>query len=64
MAYLSVVTDKVHPFMTTMYSSSADRLWDVVKQENHSMDVQPANPQLCDAVMSIRTKIKGMVESM
>ncbi len=45
-------------------------LWDVVEQEIRIMDVQPTNlPQLCDAIMSIWTKIseecfQHLVESM
>ncbi len=97
-AYLSIVADHVHPFMTTMYPSSdgyfqqdnapchkaqiisdwilehdneftllkwppqspdlnpIEHLWDVV--EIRIMDVQPTNlQQLCDAIMSIWTKI-------
>ncbi len=35
-----------------------EHLWDVLEREIHIMDVQPANlQQLCDAVMSIWTKI-------
>ncbi len=111
-AYLSIVADHVHAFMTTVYPSSDDyfqqdnapchkahitsdwflahdneftilkwpprspdfnsieQLWDVVKREIHIMDVQPTNlQQLCDAIMSIWTKIseecfQHLVESM
>ncbi len=104
-AYLSIVTDHVHSFMTTMYPSSdapchkaqiisdcflehdnefsllkwppqspdlnpIERLWDVVEWEIHIMNVQPTNlQQLCDAIMSIWTKIseecfQHLVESM
>ncbi len=99
-AYLSIVADHVHPFMTTVYTSSDDyfqkdnapfhkaqiisdwflehdneftllrcppqspdlnpieHLWDVVEREIHILDVQPTNlQQLCDAIMSIWTKI-------
>ncbi len=111
--YLSIVADHVHPFMTTVYTSSDDyfqqdnapchkaqiisdwfleydneftllkwppqspdlnpieHLWDVVEWEIHIMDVQPTNlQQLCDAIMSIWTKIfseeyfQHLVESM
>ncbi len=98
--YLSIVADHVHPFMTTVYTSSdgyfqqdnapchkaqiisdwflehdneftllkwppqspdlnpIEHLWDVVEREIHIMDVQPTNlQQLCDAIMSIWTKI-------
>ncbi len=98
--YLSIVADHVHPFMTTVYTSSdgyfqqdnapchkaqtisdwflehdneftllkwppqspdlnpIEHLWDVVEREIHIMDVQPTNLQeLCDAIMSIWTKI-------
>ncbi len=47
-----------------------EHLWDVVKQEIHIMDVQPTNlQQLCDAIMTIWTKIyeecfQHLVESM
>ncbi len=47
-----------------------EHLWDVVEQEIHIMDVQPTNLQpLCDAIMSIWTKIseecfQNLVESM
>ncbi len=47
-----------------------EHLWDVVEQEIHIMDVQPTNQQqLCDAIMSIWTKIseecfQHLVESM
>ncbi len=47
-----------------------EHLWDVVKQEIHIMDVQPTNlQQLCDAIMTIWTKISDecfqhLVESM
>ncbi len=35
-----------------------EHLWDVVEREIHIMDVQPTNlQQLCDAIMSIWTKI-------
>ncbi len=99
-AYLSIVTDHVHPSMTTVYPSSdgyfqqdnaschkaqiisdwflendneftllkrppqspdlnpIEHLWDVVEQEICIMDVQLTNlQQLCDAIMSIWTKI-------
>ncbi len=99
-AYRSIVADHVHPFMTTVYTSSdgyfqqdnapchkaqiisdwflehdneftllkwppqspdlnsIEHLWDVVEREIHIMDVQPTNlQQLCDAIMSIWTKI-------
>ncbi|KAG8571489.1 hypothetical protein GDO81_011667 [Engystomops pustulosus] len=99
-AYLSIVADHVHPFMTTMYPTSdgyfqqdnapcheagiisdwflehdnevtvlkwppqspdlnpIEHLWDVVEREIRIMDVQPTNlRQLCDAIMSIWTKI-------
>ncbi len=37
---------------------SPDHLWDVVERENRIMDVQPTNlQQLCDAIISIWTKI-------
>ncbi len=36
-----------------------EHLWDVVEREIHIMDVQPTNlQQLCDAIMSIWTKIQ------
>ncbi len=47
-----------------------EHLWDVVEREIHIMDVQPTNlQQLCDAIMSIWTKIseerfQDLVESM
>ncbi len=47
-----------------------EQLWDVVEREIHIMDVQPINLLLlCDAIMSIRTKIseecfQHLVESM
>ncbi len=47
-----------------------EHLWDVVKWQIHIMDVQPTNlQQLCDAIMSIWTKIseecfQHLVESM
>ncbi len=47
-----------------------EHLWDVVERESHIMDVQPTNlQQLCDAIMSIWTKIseecfQHLVESM
>ncbi len=47
-----------------------EHLWDVVEREIHIMDVQPTNlQQLCDAIMSIWTKIseeyfQHFVESM
>ncbi len=111
-AYLSIVADHVHPFMTTVYPSSdsyfqqdnapchkaqiisdwflehdneftllkwppqspdlnsIEHLWDVVEREIHIMDEQPTNlQQLCDAIMSIWTKIseecfQHLVESM
>ncbi len=111
-AYLSIVADYVHPFMTTVYPSSdgyfqqdnapchkaqiisdwflkhdneftllkwppqsldlkpIEHLWDVVEREIHIMDVQPTNlQQLCDAIISIWTKIsedcfQHLVESM
>ncbi len=110
-AYLSIVADHVHPFMTTVYPSSdatssrimhrhkaqiisdwflehdneftllkwppqspdlnpIEHLWDVVEREIHIMDVQTTNlQQLCDAIMSIWTKIseecfQHLVESM
>ena len=111
-AYLSIVADHVHPFMTTMYPTSdgyfqqdnapchkagiisdwflehdneftvlkwppqspdlnpIEHLWDVVEREIHIMDVQPTNlHQLCDAIMSIWTKLseecfQHLVESM
>ncbi len=111
-AYLSIVADHVHPFMTTVYTSSdgyfqqdnapchkaqiisdwflehdneftllkwppqspdlspIEHLWDGVEREIHIMDVQPTNlQQLCDAIMSIWTKIseecfQHLVESM
>ncbi len=95
-AYLSIVADHFHPFMTAVYPSSDDyfqqdnapchktqiilkqydeftflkwpsqspdlnpieHLWDVVEREIRIMDVQPINlQQLCDAIMSIWTKI-------
>lgn len=99
-AYLSIVADHVHPFMTTVYPSSdgffqqdsapchkaqiisnwflehddeftvlqwppqspdlnpIEHLWDVVERDIHIMDVQPTTlQQLCDAIMSIWTKI-------
>ncbi len=99
-AYLSIVANHVHPFMTTVYPSSdgyfqqdnapchkaqiisdwflehdneftllkwppqspdlnpIEHLWDVVEREIRIMDVQPTNlQQLCDAIMSIWTKI-------
>ncbi len=95
-AYLSIVADHVHPFMTTVYPSSdgyfqqdnspyhkaqiileheneftllkwppqspdlnpIEHLWNVVEREIRIMDVQPTNlQQLCDAIMSIWTKI-------
>ncbi len=110
--YLSIVADHVHPFMTTVNSSSdatssrimyhvtklkssqtgflnmtmsslysngppqspdlnpIEQLWDVVKREILIMDVQPTDlQQLCDAIMSIWTKIseeyfQHLVESM
>uniref|UniRef100_A0A9J8B744 Transposable element Tc1 transposase n=1 Tax=Cyprinus carpio carpio TaxID=630221 RepID=A0A9J8B744_CYPCA len=98
--YLSIVSDHVHPIMTTVYPSSdgyfqqdnapchkaqiisdwflehdneftllkcppqspdlssIEQLWDVVEWEIRIMDVQPTNlQQLCDAIMSIWTKI-------
>ncbi len=101
-AYLSIVADHVHPFMTTVHPSSdgyfqqdnapchkaqiisdwflehenefillkwppqssdlnpIEHLWDVVEREIRIMDVQPTNlQQLCDAIMSIRTKISA-----
>ncbi|KAG1957248.1 gastrula zinc finger protein XlCGF57.1-like [Pimephales promelas] len=111
-AYLSIVADHVHPFMTTMYPTSdgyfqqdnapchkagiisdwflehdnefavlkwppqspdlnpIEHLWDVVEREIRIMDVQPTNlQQLCDAIMSIWTKLpeecfQHLVESM
>ncbi|KAG1925100.1 hypothetical protein F2P79_025761 [Pimephales promelas] len=111
-AYLSIVADHVHPFMTTMYPTSdgyfqqdnapchkagiisdwflehdnefavlkwppqspdlnpIEHLWDVVEREIRIMDVQPTNlRQLCDAIMSIWTKLpeecfQHLVESM
>ncbi len=111
-AYLNIVYDHVHPFMTTVYPTSdgyfqqenapchkaqiisdwflehdnvftllkwppqspdinqIEHLWDVVEQEIHIIDVQPTNLQkLCDAIMSIWTKIseecfQHLVESM
>ncbi len=110
--YLSIVADHVHPFMTTVYTSSdgyfqqynapchkaqiisdwflehdnefillkwppqspdlnpIEHLWDVVEREICIMDVQPTNlQQLCDAIISIWTKIseeyfQHLVESM
>ncbi len=99
-AYLSIVADHVHPFMTTVCPASdgyfqqdnapchkaqiisdwfleydneftllkwppqspdlnqIKHLWDVVEREIRIMDVQPTNlQQLCDAIMSIWTKI-------
>ncbi len=47
-----------------------EHLWDVVEREIHIMDVQPKNlQQLCDAIMSIWTKVseecfQNLVESM
>ncbi len=47
-----------------------EHLWDVVEREIHIMDVQPTNlQQLCDAIMSIWTRIseeclQHLVESM
>ncbi len=47
-----------------------EHLWDVVEWEIHIMDVQPTNlQQLCDAIMSILTKVseecfQHLVESM
>ncbi len=104
-AYLSIVVDHVHPFMTTVYHllmyfqqdnalchkdqiisdwflehdneftllkwppqspdlNPIEHLWDVVEREIHIMDVQ-----LCDAIISIWTKIseesfQHLVESM
>ncbi len=110
-AYLSIVADHVHPFMTTVSPSSdatssrimhrhkaqiildwflehdneftllkwppqspdlnpIEQLWDVMEQEIRIMDVQTTNlQQLCDAIMSIWTKIseecfQHLVESM
>ncbi len=111
-AYLSIVADHVHPFMTTVNPSSygyfqqdnaprhkaqiisdwflehdneftllkwppqspdlnpIEHLWDVVEWEIRIMDVQSTNlQQLCDAIMSIWTKIseeffQNLVESM
>ncbi|KAL6096962.1 uncharacterized protein ACO6RY_06163 [Pungitius sinensis] len=111
-AYLSIVADHVHRFMTTMYPTSdgyfqqdnapchkagiisdwflehdnefavlkwppqspdlnpIEHLWDVVEREIRIMDVQPTNlRQLCDAIMSIWTKLpeecfQHLVESM
>ncbi len=111
-AYLSIVADHVHPFVTTVYPSSdgyfqqdntpchkaqiisdwflehdneftllkwpplspdlnpIEHLWDVVEREILIMDVQLTNlQQLCDAIMSIWTKIseecfQHLVESM
>ncbi len=110
--YLSIFAVHVHPFMTTVYTSSdgyfqqdnaprykaqiisdwflehdneftllkwppqspdlnpIEQLWDVVEREIHIMDVQTTNlQQLCDAIMSIWTKIseecfQHLVESM
>ncbi len=109
--YLSIVTDHVHPFMTTVYHllmyfqqdnaschkdqiisdwflehdneftllkwppqspdlNPIEHLWDVVEREIHIMDVQTTNlQQLCDAIMTIWTKIseqcfQHLVESM
>ncbi len=99
-AYLSIVADHVHPFMTTVYPCSEgyfqqdnaprhkaqiisdwflehdneftllkwppqspdlnpiEHLWDVVEREIRILDVQPTNlQQLCDAIISIWTKI-------
>ncbi len=98
-AYLSIVADHVHLFMTTVYHllmyfqqdnaachkdqiisdwflehdddftllkwppqppdlNPIEHLWDVVEREILIMDVQPTNlQQLCDAIMSIWTKI-------
>ncbi len=106
-AYLSIVADHVHPFMTTSSDdfqqdntrhkaqiisdwflehdneftllkwppqspdlNPIEHLWDVVEREIHIMDVQPTNlQQLCDAIVSIWTKIseeclQHLVESM
>ncbi len=111
-AYLSIVSDHVHLFMTTVYhllmSTSSrimhhvtkikssqtgflnmtneftllkwppqspdlnpiEHLWDVVEREILIMNVQPTNlQQLCDAIMTIWTKIseecfQHLVESM
>ncbi len=111
-AFLSIVADHAHPFMTTVYPSSdgyfqqdnapwhkaqinsnwflehdneftllkwppqssdinpIEHLWDVVERDIRIMDVQPTNlQQLCDAIMSIWTKIskeffQNLVESM
>ncbi len=110
-AYLSIVADHVHPFMTTVYHllmyfqqdnapchkaqiisdwflehdneftllkwppqspdlNPIEHLWDVVEREIHIMDVQTTNlQQLCDAIMTIWTKIseecfQHLVESM
>ncbi len=47
-----------------------EHLWDVVEREIHIMDVQPTNlQQLCEAIMTILTKIseerfQHLVESM
>ncbi len=109
--YLSIVSDRVHPFMTTVYHllmyfqkdnapchkaqiisdwflehdneftllkwlpqspdlNPIEHLWDVVEREIHIMDVQLTNLQkLCDAIMTICTKIseecfQHLVESM
>ncbi len=109
--YLSIVSDHVHLFMTTVYHllmyfqqdnapchkdqiisdwflehdneftllkwppqspdlNPIEHLWDVVEREILIMDVQPTNlQQLCDAIMSIWTKIseecfQHLVESM
>ncbi len=111
-AYLSIVADHVHPFMTTVYPSSdsyfqqdnvpchkaaiisdwflehdnefsllkwppqspdlnqIEHLWDVVERKIRIMDVQLTNiQQLCDAIVSIWTRIseecfQHLVESM
>ncbi len=97
--YLSIVSDHVHPFMTTVYHllmyfqqdnapchkaqiisdwflehdneftllkcppqspdlNPIEHLWDVEEREIHIMDVQTTNlQQLCDAIISIWTKI-------
>ncbi len=55
---------------TVTRSQSIEHLWDVVEREIHIMDVQTTNlQQLCDAIMSIWTKIseecfQHLVESM
>ncbi len=55
---------------TVTRSQSIEHLWDVEEREIHIMDVQTTNlQQLCDAIMTIWTKIseecfQHLVESM